>query len=646
MRRCFKIFSIAFLSLLTSHTITAQLCQGSLGDPIVNITFGTGANPGNSLSAATTSYQYLSNDCPRDGFYTVRNSTNACFGNTWHTLNSDHTGDGNGYFMLVNASIEPSAFYLDTVKGLCGNTTYEFAAWVVNVLLQSSCNGAGNKPNLTFSIEKTDGTKLQTYNTGDIPSQQNPVWQQFGFFFTTPSSVSDIVLRIFNNAPGGCGNDLALDDITFRSCGPKLTPAISGQATTTATMCEGMATSFTFTCNVSPGFNNPIFQWQQNINSGVWTDIPGETTTSMSRNFLANASTGSYNFRLSASEIGNASSLQCRVVAQPLTINVVANPVPKATSNTPVCEGTTLQLTASGGTQYVWTGVNNFSASGSPASINAVQQTAAGKYYVLVTDGNGCSNTDSTVVNINSAPVATTTFSTVTICAGDNTQLMSSGGNTYAWLPATGLSSDVIANPIASPISTTQYLVTVTNQFSCTDTASVVVTVNNKPTADAGPDKTIIKGRPVILNGTATGESVLYSWSPSFYLDNPQIIQPLATPPADINYALTVASVNGCGIATDTMHIFVYNDIYIPTVFSPNGDGLNETWKIPALAAFPTFELSVFNRYGQLVFENKNTNQPWDGTYKGQPAATGAYVYVIDLKQFPGILKGTVMIVR
>ena len=646
MKRCVRFFITVLHLLLVSRTVTAQLCQGSLGDPIVNITFGSGSNPGPQLSAAATNYQYFSSDCPNDGFYTVRNSTSACFGNSWLTLNADHTGNGNGYFMLVNASIQPSAFYLDTVKGLCGNTTYEFAAWVVNVLQQAACNNNGNKPNLTFSIEKTDGTILQTYNSGDIPSQSSPVWQQFGFFFTTPSSVSDIVLRIFNNAPGGCGNDLALDDITFRPCGPKLTPSITGNISTTVSVCQGIATSFTFTCSVSPGFNNPVFQWQQSINNGIWTDIAGQTTTSLTQNFTAATAVGNYSFRLSASEIGNAASLQCRVVSMPVIVYVNANPVPAASSNGPACEGSTLLLTATGGTQYAWTGVNNFSAAGSPAAINSIQQMQAGKYYVLVTDSNGCKNIDSTIVLVNPAPVAVTSFKTVTICTGDATQLSASGGTLYSWTPAAGLSGTLVSNPIASPAITTQYVVTVSNQFACADTAAVLVNVNEKPTANAGPDKTIIKGRPVTLAGTATGQSVIYSWSPSLYLDDAQIIQPIATPPADINYVLTVTSANGCGTATDMMHIFVYNDIYIPTAFSPNGDGLNETWKIPALAAFPTFELSVFNRFGQLVFENKNSNRPWDGTYKGQPAPAGAYVYNINLHQFPGILKGTVMIVR
>lgn len=110
----------------------AQLCSGSLGDPAVNITFGEGPNPGPPLSAATTSYQYAANACPVNGYYSVLNRGVDCnYG--WHILTSDHTGNPGGYFMLIDASFEPSDFYLDTVKSLCANTTYEFAAWIMNM---------------------------------------------------------------------------------------------------------------------------------------------------------------------------------------------------------------------------------------------------------------------------------------------------------------------------------------------------------------------------------------------------------------------------------------------------------------------------------------------------------------------------------
>lgn len=216
------------------------------GDPIVNISFGAGNNPGGPLNAATTSYTYFASDCPDDGFYSVRNNTSNCFSTSWHSMSVDHTGNPGGYFMLVNASIQPSAFYVDTVRGLCANTRFEFAAWVANVLRPSACNGSGIEPNLTFTIERTDGSILQTYSTGLINQTVSLQWRQYGFFFTTPPGVSDVVLRIFNNSRGGCGNDLALDDITFRPCGPLLQSGVEGFANDTINYCEASPVLFCY----------------------------------------------------------------------------------------------------------------------------------------------------------------------------------------------------------------------------------------------------------------------------------------------------------------------------------------------------------------------------------------------------------------
>ena len=638
-----SIIAIFFFSNLKNAR--AQLCQGSLGDPIVNTTFGAGSNPGGPLAAAATNYQYVANDCPNDGFYTVRNSTASCFSNSWHTLTSDHTGDPNGFFMLINASVQPSAFYVDTVKGLCTNTTFEFAAWIMNVLRTTAC-GSGIQPNLTFTIEKTDGTILQAYNTNNIPGQQNPTWQQYGFFFTTPAGVSDVVLRIFNNAQGGCGNDLALDDITFRPCGPQLTPAIVGFPSAATSYCEGIPQTFTFNATISAGFNNPSFQWQQSTDGINWTDISGATATAFIKNFPSNTAPGNYRYRLSAAETGNLGSVKCRVVSSVLTIQVVANPVTTATSNTPLCEGNKMILTATGGTQYQWTGINGFTATGDAVTVSNIQPAQSGKYYVLVTNAASCTHLDSVTVSININPVANTTFTDAAICSGDKIQLVSSGGISYKWLPASGLSSAVISNPIASPSDTVQYMLIVSNQFACTDTAIININVIEKPRADAGPDKTIIAGNSVQLSGIVSGQSVSYSWSPATYINNTQILQPVVIPPADIDYILNAVSNVGCGTATDKVHVFVYKDIFVPTGFTPNSDGLNDTWTIPALSAFANFDLSVFTRYGQLIFQAKNINQSWDGKYKGVPQPSGAYVYFIDLKEGGVILKGTVLIIR
>lgn len=641
-----KVSIVTIFFLIHFKNVNAQLCQGSLGDPIVNTTFGAGSNPGTSLAAATTNYQYVTNDCPNDGFYTVRNSTTNCFSSSWHTLSSDHTGDPNGFFMLVNASVQPSAFYVETVSGLCSNTTFEFAAWIMNVLRTSACGANGIQPNLTFTIEKTDGTLLQTYNTGNISSQPNPTWQQYGFFFNTPVGVSDIVLRIFNNSQGGCGNDLALDDITFRPCGPQLSPFILGFPSATVSYCEGIAKTFTFNTTVSAGFNNPTYQWQQSTDNINWTDISGATTTTFIKNFSANATTGNYKYRLSAAETGNLNSIKCRVVSAALTIQVLANPVTTATANTPLCEGNNMVLTASGGSQYQWTGPNGFSATGNIIPVNNIKTSESGKYYALVTNAGGCTHLDSVAISININPVAGTTFSKANICSGDKIQLESSGGNSYRWLPVSGLSSAAIFNPIASPADTIQYMVIVSNQFACTDTAFIDITVIERPRANAGPDKIIITGSQVQLSGIVSGQDISYSWSPAVNINNPLALQPIVTPPVDIDYVLNVVSNAGCGTATDIVHVFVYKDIYIPTGFTPNADGVNDTWYIPALSAFTNFNLSVFNRYGQRVFQTKDINLAWDGKYKGLLQPSGAYVYILDMKEGSAVMKGTFLIIR
>ncbi|MBL7744604.1 MAG: gliding motility-associated C-terminal domain-containing protein [Chitinophagaceae bacterium] len=643
----FARFAALLLALSVLPAIVyAQLCQGSLGDPLVNITFGSGSNPGPPLAAATSTYQYFSNDCPNDGFYTVRSNTSNCFGDSWHTLTADHTGNPSGYFMLVNASIGKSDFYLDTVKSLCSGTTYEFAAWVVNVLKSSACSGNGIQPKLIFTIERTDGTIIQTYNTGFIPQQASPLWQQWGFFFTTPVGVSDIVLRIFNDSPGGCGNDLALDDITFRPCGPQLTSSITGNSSANVNLCEGAAQSFTFNGALSAGFNNPSLQWQQSINGGVWTDIPGATATSYSTSFPANTASGIYSFRLSAAEAGNMSSAKCRVASPALTVTIHANPVTSVSSNSPVCENNELSFTATGGASYQWNGVNGFSATGSTVLISQAQPVHSGKYYVLATNTAGCTHLDSVTVSVNMNPVASVSFTEATICEGDLVQLKSNGGGTYQWQPASGLSSTSIADPFASPADTTGYKVIVTNQFSCTDTGWVTVNVVERARANAGPDKYIIKNNSVQISALATGQNISYTWSPDIFINDITSLQPVVAPPHDTTYILTVLSEEGCGVAVDSVHVYVYADVYVPTAFTPNNDGKNDTWFIPALTAYSVYTVSVYNRYGELIFHIKDANKPWDGKYKGIPQPAGAYVYVVELKDEKRLLKGTLMIVR
>ena len=311
-RKCLLIAALIYGLL----PVYAQLCSGSLGDPVVKIDFGSGtATHGAALGSSVTSYTYTSADFPNDGSYTIESRTNTA--GTWWTT-TDHTGGG--YMMVVNASTSiTDYFYKKTVTGLCPDTTYEFAAWIMN-LLRSQDNST---PNITFTIEKEDGTILESYNTGNIPLASSALWKQFGFFFDTPAGIDTVVIRMRNNKAGAApGNDIALDDITFRACGPTVTSAVANNSGTNIQVCEGQEGSYVLNGAITTSgvYTTPAYQWQLSTDSGTtWTDITGANTTTYTAQPVG---AGIYMYRLSTAETANIGAAACRVASNVITVTV------------------------------------------------------------------------------------------------------------------------------------------------------------------------------------------------------------------------------------------------------------------------------------------------------------------------------------
>ncbi len=617
------------------------MCTGSLGDPVVNITFGSGRNPGPALNGITN-YQYTTNGCPDDGYYTIGNGVGNCFGETWYPLSEDHTpGDVDGYMMIINASFEPGDFFVKKVDGLCPNTTYEFASWIYNVLEPYACQSQGIKPNITFNIEKPDGTVLQTYSTGDIADAGK--WKQYGFYFSTTSSLNSVVLRMTNNAPGGCGNDLLLDDITFRACGPLVTANINGSLDS-ADVCAGNASIFTLHAKVSSGYTNPVYQWQVCTDNGVtWANIPGATDTVYVRPAVTDPA--AYQYRLAVAQRDNINVSSCYIVSNVITINVNRYPVPDAATKGN-CTDDTLSLSANDGVAFSWSGPSGFISNEQDAFILNASFANAGKYYVKVTSAKGCASIDSAVAILYTKPTVNA-GEDAEICEHSNIQLHGTFSNNVTglvWHPVSQVSDSLSADPFAHPFQTTQFILTVYNN-KCNVSDSVVVTVNALPTADAGPDKVIIAGQSATLNGAIGGTDVTFEWLPDQNISEAQTLTPVVNPQANTTYELIVTSGKGCGVATDSVLVKVYKQLYIPNAFTPNGDGINDTWYIETLQAYPGAEVNVYNRYGQLVFDNNGTNLSWDGKFKGMLQTSGAYVYVIDLKNNMPVIKGVVFVI-
>jgi len=189
-------------------------------------------------------------------------------------------------------------------------------------------------------------------------------------------------------------------------------------------------------------------------------------------------------------------------------------------------------------------------------------------------------------------------------------------------------------------------MVAVSNTFGCKDTAITQVEVFERALADAGPDKIIIGGGTATLTASISGAYQSFAWTPTAAFSLPQTLQPVVSPTTDALYRLTVQSNNGCGTSFDEVAVKFHKGIFIPNAFTPNNDATNDRWNIPALDAFPNFELFVFNRYGEVVFKSSKINQPWDGTFKSGPLPAGTYVYLIKLNVNNQQLKGTVMLIR
>lgn len=164
--------------------------------------------------------------------------------------------------------------------------------------------------------------------------------------------------------------------------------------------------------------------------------------------------------------------------------------------------------------------------------------------------------------------------------------------------------------------------------------------------AFAGNDTTILQSYPFQLH--ASGGSS-YVWSPAVGLDNPFIANPVATLDHDITYTLTASSVMGCA-TVDSIHLKVVKgpEIYVPTGFTPNRDGLNDKFKIIPVGVQLSF-FKVMNRWGQALYSSVNINQGWDGTVNGIPQPAGTYIWMVSGKTPDGTVikkQGTIVLIR
>ncbi len=287
-----------------------------------------------------------------------------------------------------------------------------------------------------------------------------------------------------------------------------------------------------------------------------------------------------------------------------------------------------VMLVATGGITYVWSPAAGLS---DPTVFNPVSRPTQNTVYVVTgTDANGCSGTDSVRVYFLDPDLDLIAEVEKPICEGQTATLtvIDQGASGYLWTPASYISNPTIFNPVFSPPFSTQYVLRVTNYcYAKTDTVDILVL--DIPTVDAGTDTTIFRDTEVTLSGTTDGFD--YYWFPGDKVQSPFSLSTPATPENSQWYYLYALNAAGCW-SVDSVYVTVVpiTQLLLPTAFSPNGDGVNDVFRIVKNMNIRTLKaFSIFNRWGQLVFQTTDVTQGWDGTYRGRTQPLGTYVWMV-----------------
>lgn len=219
---------------------------------------------------------------------------------------------------------------------------------------------------------------------------------------------------------------------------------------------------------------------------------------------------------------------------------------PGVPEDTVLCPGATIQLLATGGLGYTWTPAETLD---DPGIANPIASPSITTTYTVSTTLGTCSASASVTIGV-AEELIPDAGSDVSLCIGESVPLNGSGGLFYTWSPATGLSDPTSAGPLASPLSTTTYTLTIADAAGCTATDEVLVTVLPLPDAAAAPDTVVCPGSVITLQASG---GILYQWSPETGLDNPSSPNPLLTVDAAGTYTVLVTDANGCQQSAETV---------------------------------------------------------------------------------------------
>ena len=274
------------------------------------------------------------------------------------------------------------------------------------------------------------------------------------------------------------------------------------------------------------------------------------------------------------------------------------------------------------------------------------------KHWVSYSGGCSSDTASETIPVIYLNPVASFNIIGDTLCVKKPITLTSSLTGIANWQWTLGTTSSTSVPPFTHSFNNAgnQDITLVVKSLEGCGSAPVSqsININPIPVVNAGPDKYIKLGSSTTLDATISGPAGYdFLWTPSVFLNDPTLLNPVSTPDVTTTYTIRATDIlSGC-YAEDAAIVTPVSEIYIPNAFTPNNDGKNDKWEIPGLALYPDAKVSVYDRWGQKIFEAKNyVGNPWNGFYKGVIQA-GVYVYMVQLNDDKKrSFKGTVMVIQ
>lgn len=611
------VFSISSSgnSFTVTPTVTPATCGSNNGAASVSITGGTSPftyswNPGGQTTSAVTgltvgNYTVTITDATNCTSTQVVNVTGA--NNPTVTVTPQNVvcnGGNNGSASASIASSNPPYTY----NWSNGQTTSAITGLSPGFYSVTVTDGTGCSGTQSFTITQpaaiTSGIMASMTNCGMSTGQGfmgtsggNPPFTYLWSNGQTTSSATGLAAGNYTCVATDAGGCTTTATVTiFNANGPAGSIASQTPAT-----CSG-ASNGTATGTATGGSAPYTFIWSN-----------GQTTTT-----VTGLAAGTYSCIVA--DAGGCTNV--------MNVTIVNGAGPSALINSstqPSCFGGndgTATASASGGTapySYLW---NNGQSSATATSLSA------GTYSVTLTDAGGCTAQQSITIGQPSAITLLTT-STPAACGMSNgtANAIASGGSptfSYSWISGP-------VGPNITGLAAGTYTVLVADSKGCTQTQSVTVASLPGPTASIGSDVTIQTGTSTTLSVSG---GVSYSWYPSGGLSSSTVANPVATPSATTQFCVYVMDAGGCA---DSACMTVYvkepcGSFYLPNAFSPNGDLENDGYKAHIRAeCVKDFHMSIYDRWGERVFQTSDVLEAWDGTWRGTVSNPAVYAVVCDV---------------